>query len=210
MMFQTQTLKNKCFRMDASSCTQRNARRERVARIAGYLVHFSILLGRPPPCPVPSRIMPLQPFGDPSLLAVSGYVLLQEAYRTFLMRAMPTADADCGNQPCWRSALMFMPQLVGLPLIALARHGGSVYAWGEYNVKHPMQPAGRVTLMLFYWFLAVDFAYQHAMQPTQVLSKMMVQHHIVCLYALSPSANLARSTPRAHADRVTRAAGRCT
>ena len=48
---------------------------------------------------------------DPSALLVALYLVMHDGLRVVLMRYMPGADADCGNQPCWRSALMMWPQV---------------------------------------------------------------------------------------------------
>lgn len=132
---------------------------------------------------------------DTAVLIAGCYVLLQEAYRTLLMRGLPKPDADCGNQPCWRACIMFLPQLLGFPLslgTALAQHNFSTLAWCEHDATHDMPLAMRVGCLLFYWFLLVDFAYQYAFcRGPPVLSDKMAAHHVVCLLGHTYALHLA-------------------
>ena len=133
------------------------------------------------PASDPARIINL----DPSALIVALYLVTHDGLRVLLMRHMPSAHADCGNQPCWRSALMMWPQLVALPfatsLAFFSDNGGSLTKWCDAAEARPLTTAGRSTLLLFYGAMLVDLYTAWLLHPLLVLSNLMVVHHVVCL-----------------------------
>ena len=125
---------------------------------------------------------------DAALVGTGCYIAAQEGIRPSLMSLYGTDN--CGGTPCWRAALVLLPQLAILPVATAiaAREHKSLRQWCTDCETNGLRTAARVSVFVFYAFLLVDLLYAYFIRqtyadgtPVVVLRKLMIDHHVVCL-----------------------------
>ena len=109
---------------------------------------------------------------DAALVGVAAYAAIQELLRRPAMHIFGE-DVECGGTPCWRACLVLFPQLVALPLATVIAVTGRP-SWRQLGE--------RAAIYIFQAFLIIDIMYNWIMYPKPVLRRLMVIHHVVCVF----------------------------
>ena len=109
---------------------------------------------------------------------------IQEALRGLAFEHV--GEGDCGSTPCWRSALVLVPQVAGMGLqCAIAAHcqAWSLNRWCDDCEKRGLTTAAHGVLFCFYAYLVADMLYWFFLPSEPVIMRdLMVTHHVVCIF----------------------------